>query len=78
VRVKNISGGPRYVPLLDREVADGETVDVPDFQPGHTDENPLPIVWPEATWEPVPDKPAKTAAKADPATAADTSGKATA
>jgi hypothetical protein len=64
-KVKNVSGGPRYVPLLDREVADGETVDVPDFQPGHTDADPLPIVWPEATWEPVPDKAAKAAAKAD-------------
>ena len=65
-KVKNISGGARYVPLLDREVADGETVEVPDFQPGHTDENPLPIIWPEATWEPVgepkvaPEKAAKT------------------
>lgn len=52
-KVRNISGGARYVPLLGREVADGETVEVPDFQPGHTDESPLPIVWPEATWEPV-------------------------
>jgi hypothetical protein len=73
-KVKNVSGGARYVPLLDREVADGEIVDVPDFQPGHTDADPLPIVWPEATWEPVPDKPAKASAKAD--AAADTSGKA--
>jgi hypothetical protein len=73
-KVKNISGGARYVPLLDREVADGETVEVPDVQPGHTDENPLPIVWPEATWQPVTDKPAK--AKADAAPAADTSEKA--
>lgn len=64
-KVRNISGGARYVPLLGREVADGETVEVPDFQPGHTDESPLPIVWPEATWEPVtvpkvaPEKAAK-------------------
>lgn len=65
-RVKNISGGPRYVPLLDREVADGETVDVPDVQA----DGESPITWPEATWEPVPDKTAKAAAKAD------TSGKA--
>jgi hypothetical protein len=68
-KVKNVSGGPRYVPLLDREVADGETVEVPDFQPGHTDDHPLPIVWPEATWEPVaeprvaPEKAAKTSDK---------------
>jgi hypothetical protein len=75
-KVKNVSGGPRYVPLLNREVADGETVEVPDFQPGHTDENPLPIVWPEATWEPVADKAAKAAAKADDSAKADTSGKA--
>jgi hypothetical protein len=59
-KVKNISGGPRYVPLLDREVADGEVVDVPDTQPAHAADNPLPIVWPESTWEPVTGKPAKT------------------
>jgi hypothetical protein len=68
-KVRNISGGPRYVPLLDREVADGETVEVPDFQPGHTDDHPLPIVWPGATWEPAaeprvaPEKAAKTSDK---------------
>ena len=60
-KVRNISGGPRYVPLLDREVAGGEVVDVPDAQPDGS-----PIIWPEATWEPVaepvvaPEKPAKT------------------
>jgi len=60
-KVKNISGGARYVPLLDREVADGETVEVPDAQPDGS-----PIVWPEATWEPAaepqvaPEKAAKT------------------
>jgi hypothetical protein len=70
-KVKNVSGGPRYVPLLDREVEAGEVVEVPDFQPDHSDENPLPIVWPSPTWETVPDKPVKAAAKAD-----DTSGKA--
>jgi hypothetical protein len=77
-KVKNISGGARYVPLLDREVEDGETVEVPDFQPGHTDADPLPIVWPEGTWEPVTDKPAvkASAAKPDATAAADTSGKA--
>jgi hypothetical protein len=70
-KVRNISGGARYVPLLDREVADGETVEVPDFQPGHTDEAPLPIVWPEATWEPVaaPKVAPEKAAKADKASA---------
>ena len=81
-KVRNISGGPRYVPLLDREVADGEIVEVPDFQPAHTDENPMPIVWPDATWQPVPDAPATTPAVTSvitPAPAvADTSGKATA
>lgn len=76
MKVKNVSGGARYVPLLDREVADGETVEVPDTQPDHTDENPLPIVWPEATWQPVTDKPAKASAKADDSAKADTSGKA--
>lgn len=65
-KVKNISGGARYVPLLDREVADGEVVDVPDVQA----DGESPIVWPEATWEPAADSPPKGKA------AADTSGKA--
>jgi hypothetical protein len=63
-KVKNISGGPRYVPLLDREVADGETVEVPDVQA----DGASPVVWPETVWEPVTDKTAK-AAKADSANA---------
>ena len=59
-KVKNISGGPRYVPLLGREVADGETVEVPDVQEDGTS----PVVWPDVTWQPVTDaKPA--AVKAD-------------
>lgn len=64
--VKNISGGPLDVPLLDRSVEADETVEVPDFQPGSTKENPLPIVWPENRWQPVevpkvkPEKAAKT------------------
>jgi hypothetical protein len=77
-KVKNISGGTRYVPLLGREVADGETVDVPDFQPAHNpdsqpgDPDHLPITWPPNRWADAdPPKPAKAAAKAD-----DTSGKA--
>ncbi len=69
-KVKNVSGGPLDVPLLDRVVEDGETVDVPDFQPAHTEENPLPIVWPPDKWEAVADKAPKASAKAD-----DTSGK---
>jgi hypothetical protein len=52
---KNISGGALDVPLLGREVADGEVVEVPDFQPAHTDANPLPIVWPPDKWGPVSD-----------------------
>lgn len=63
--VKNISGGPLDVPLLDRVVEDGEVVEVPDFQPAHSEENPLPIVWPDNRWQPVADK--KTSAKADAA-----------
>jgi hypothetical protein len=63
-KVKNISGGPRYVPLLDREVADGETVEVPDVQA----DGQSPIVWPEATWQPVTAKDAKAAAAADDST----------
>jgi hypothetical protein len=69
---KNISGGELDVPLLGRLVADGEVVEVPDFQPGSTDENPLPIAWPPNRWEPVADKPA---AKASAKPADDTSGK---
>jgi len=69
----NISGGPLDVPLLDRVVEDGETVEVPDWQPASTDDNPLPIIWPPDKWgDPAPAKPAaKTSAKTD-----DTSGKA--
>lgn len=72
--VKNISGGPLDVPLLDRVVEDGETVEVPDFQPGSTDENPLPVVWPENRWQPV-DVPAVKPERAAKS-AKDTSGKA--
>ena len=64
-KVKNISGGALDVPLLGRQVEADEIVEVPDFQPGSTDENPLPIVWPGNRWEPVTDKPAKAAAKPD-------------
>ena len=67
-KVKNVSGGPLDVPLLGREVADGETVEVPDFQPGHTEENPLPIVWPSHRWLPVTDTKAPKAAAADGST----------
>jgi hypothetical protein len=64
-KVKNISGGPLDVPLLNRQVEAGEVVDVPDYQPGHTDENPLPVVWPGDKWEPVTEeKPKARAGKA--------------
>ena len=65
-KVKNISGGARYVPLLDREVADGETVEVPDVQA----DGESPVVWPDITWQPVTDKDAKAAAAADDTKAA--------
>jgi hypothetical protein len=55
--VKNISGGPLDVPLLDRVVWADETVDVPDVQA----DGESPIVWPEDKWQPV--KAAKSAAK---------------
>lgn len=64
-KVKNISGGPLDVPLLDRVIEDGEVVEVPDFQA----DGESPIVWPENRWEPVtepsvePEKP-KRASKA--------------
>lgn len=69
-KVKNISGGPLDVPLLSRIVADGEIVEVPDFQPGHNpkakegDPDYLAIAWPEGRWQPVTDKAAKAAGKA--------------
>jgi hypothetical protein len=47
--VKNISGGPLDVPLLDRVVDDGETVEVPDFQA----DGESPLIWPENRWQPV-------------------------
>ena len=59
--VKNVSGGPLDVPLLDRVVEDGETVEVPDVQA----DGESPIVWPPNRWEPVAapnvaaEKPAK-------------------
>jgi hypothetical protein len=51
-KVTNISGGPLDVPLLDRVVEDGETVDVPDVQA----DGESPIVWPENRWQPVTEK----------------------
>jgi hypothetical protein len=74
---KNISGGTLDVPLLDREVADGETVEVPDFQPAHDpasqpgDPGYLPIIWPGNRWADADPPKAKASAKAD-----DASGKA--
>ncbi len=64
-KVKNISGGPLDVPLLDRVVEDGETVEVPDVQA----DGESPVVWPGNRWEPVadqvkPEKAAKSAGKA--------------
>ena len=62
--VKNISGGPLDVPLLDRVVEDGETVDVPDVQA----DGESPIVWPPDKWQPVgaPAPPPEPAAEAVP------------
>ena len=57
--VKNISGGPLDVPLLDRRVEADEVVDVPDFQPAHSPEDPLPIVWPPDKWAPVTEPKAR-------------------
>ncbi len=71
-KVRNISGGPLDVPLLDRIVEDGETVDVPDFQAAHSDENPLPIMWPPDKWEAVAEPKPKGGTRTGDA---DTSGK---
>ena len=59
-KVKNISGGPLDVPLLDRVVEADEIVDVPDVQP----DGESPIVWPPDKWGPVADKADKSAGKA--------------
>jgi hypothetical protein len=59
-QVRNISGGALDVPLLDRVVEDGETVEVPDVQA----DGVSPIVWPANRWQPVTDKPAKSSGKA--------------
>jgi hypothetical protein len=64
-KVRNVSGGALYVPFLEREVADGETAEVPDVQA----DGESPIVWNTRQWEPVtdkvaPEKPAKSAGKA--------------
>ncbi len=56
-RVRNVSGGPLDVPLLDRVVEADETVDVPDVQA----DGESPIVWPANRWEPV--APPKVAAE---------------
>ena len=48
-QVRNVSGGPLDVPLLDRVVEDGEVVDVPDVQA----DGESPIVWPPDKWQPV-------------------------
>ena len=50
-KVRNISGGPLDVPLLDRVVEADEVVDVPDYQA----DGESPIAWPENRWEPVPE-----------------------
>ena len=62
--VKNISGGPLDVPLLNRVVQPGEVVEVPDYQPAHTEQDPAPIIWPANRWEPVTDEKPATKTKA--------------
>jgi hypothetical protein len=56
--VKNISGGPLDVPLLDRVVGADETVDVPDVQA----DGESPIVWPGDKWQPVTESKASKSA----------------
>jgi hypothetical protein len=56
-KVKNVSGGPLDVPLLDRVVEAGEVVDVPDVQA----DGESPIIWPPNRWEPVTEPKASTA-----------------
>ena len=52
-KYKNISGGPLdlVVPGFEAQVEDGETVDIPDFQP----DGVSPIIVPANRWEPVTD-----------------------
>ena len=57
--VKNISGGPLDVPLLDRVVEDGEVTEVPDVQ----GDGVSPVIWPPDKWQPVEEPKRKTAAK---------------
>lgn len=71
---KNISGGTLDVPLLGRSVEDGETVRVPDFQPAHSDDNPLPITWPPGKWEDVPEGSGKAAITAGTGSSGDAEG----
>ena len=59
-RVKNISGGPLDVPLLDRIVEADEVVDVPDVQA----DGVSPVVWPPNRWEPVTEPKAAKASSA--------------
>jgi len=56
VKVKNISGGPVHFPAANRDVADGEVVDVPD-------DTVLPVEY----FEQVDDKPADKPAADKPA-----------
>lgn len=69
-KVRNISGGDLDVPLLDRVVADGETVEVPDFQA----DGMSPVVWPPNRWEPVPEPVVAPEAKRGKAQPASTAG----
>jgi hypothetical protein len=62
-RVKNVSGGPLDVPLLDRVVEADEVVEVPDFQA----DGESPIVWPPDKWEPVATPKVAAEAKRAPA-----------
>ena len=60
-KVKNISGGPLDVPLLDLRVQADEVVDVPDVQ----GDGVSPVIWPPDKWEPVAGEKPKRTGKAD-------------
>lgn len=56
MKVRNVSGGGRFVPVLDAEVAAGEVAEVPEFQA----DGVSPLDWDQpGIWEIVAEAPVK-------------------